>query len=182
MNSSSFMLLQYSVCYCNTVCITAVQCPYLQVCSFPPIKQQRAESSHKWVWSSPEWAWSAAVPCCVSLSSDQTVRVFLSVGHGLSDGRLVRPQPHCHQLHHHGEYWTRTGPGPGLDSDWTQTRFRLLWVDQFNVTIDYYWSDLKTAWKSLFCFNYSVKTFQDVSKFSFNELSELEEVHWSVNC
>lgn len=32
------------------------------------------------------------------------VRVLLSLGHGLSDGCLVRPQPHCHQLHHHGEY------------------------------------------------------------------------------
>lgn len=35
--------------------------------------------------------------------------------HGLSDGRLLHPQPHRHQLHHHGEYTTWTGPVP----DWT---------------------------------------------------------------
>lgn len=48
--------------------------------------------------------------------------------HGLPDGSVVRPQPHCHQLDHHGEYWTwtqtRHGPKPGLtldldlDTDW----------------------------------------------------------------
>lgn len=36
----------------------------------------------------------------------ERVSLLLSLGHGLSDGRLVRPQPHCHQLHHYGEYRT----------------------------------------------------------------------------